>query len=204
MKIERIGLSRLVAHPGNPNRMSEGTFRKLLRNIERTGRYEPIVVRPCPQSAGYFEIINGHHRSRVLEKLGYKEANCVVWDVDDAETDILLSTLNRLGGRDDVAKKAEILGRLKERFAGREIAKMLPMTAGQAERLAQLAKKSEAVVESVKSLAKAMVFFVNEEQERVIEEALAKAETKGVNKAVRRAEALVRIARENLKIKEQS
>jgi ParB-like chromosome segregation protein Spo0J len=48
-KIKSIALSKLVAHPDNPNVMSEATFRKLVRNIERTGLYEPIVVRVHPE-----------------------------------------------------------------------------------------------------------------------------------------------------------
>ena len=53
-KIQSIALDKLVAHPDNPNRMSKAKFAKLLRNIERTGRYEPLVVRPCPQKPDCF------------------------------------------------------------------------------------------------------------------------------------------------------
>src|SRR4030042_1004922 len=96
--VQSIGLEKLIAHPANPNRMSTATFGKLVRNIERTGRYEPIVVRPHPARGGYFQIINGHHRCRVLTKLGYETADWVVWDVDDEQGGILLATLNRLCG----------------------------------------------------------------------------------------------------------
>ena len=83
--IHSIALDKLVGHPGNPNIMSSDKFGKLVRNIERTGRYEPLVVRPHPAKAGFFEIINGHHRSKALAKLGRERADCVVWDVDDAQ-----------------------------------------------------------------------------------------------------------------------
>ena len=71
--IKTIVLSKLIAHPDNPNVMSDSTFRKLVRNIERTGLYEPIVVRPHPDekdhsaTADKFQIINGHHRVKALE-----------------------------------------------------------------------------------------------------------------------------------------
>ena len=44
--IQSIALDGLIAHPDNPNRMSSGNFAKLVRNIEQTGRYEPLIVRP--------------------------------------------------------------------------------------------------------------------------------------------------------------
>ena len=84
--IKLIPLSKLIAHPANPNVMSDATFRKLVRNIEQTGLYEPIVVRPHPKKKDCFEIINGHHRVKALAKLGRKEADCVVWDIDDEQT----------------------------------------------------------------------------------------------------------------------
>ena len=95
---QSIALDKLAAHPDNPNQQSKVNFAKLVRNIERTGRYEPLIVRPCPDKAERFQIINGYHRCHALAKLGYKTADCIVWDIDNEETDILLTTLNRLGG----------------------------------------------------------------------------------------------------------
>ncbi|MBN2457415.1 MAG: ParB-like nuclease domain-containing protein, partial [Sedimentisphaerales bacterium] len=60
-EIQQISLTNLIAHPGNPNRMSRANFAKLLCNIERAGRYEPLVVRPHPKQKNYYQIINGHH-----------------------------------------------------------------------------------------------------------------------------------------------
>jgi len=39
-RVSRIAIDKLVAHPDNPNRMSRANFAKLVRNIERTGRYD--------------------------------------------------------------------------------------------------------------------------------------------------------------------
>ena len=96
--IHSIALDKLDFHPDNPNKQSKVNFAKLVCNIERTGRYEPFVVRPSPKKTGCFQIINGHHRYHALAKLGYEAADAIVWDVDDEQTDILLATLNRLGG----------------------------------------------------------------------------------------------------------
>ena len=133
-----IAINKLIAHPDNPNVMSGDKFRKLVRNIKRSGLYEPLIVRPHPQIEGKFQIINGHHRVQALEKLGKKEANCLVWNVDDKQTSILLTTLNRLSGADDPAKKIELLRKLKERFDTTELAKLLPDSRKQIEQLTNL------------------------------------------------------------------
>jgi ParB family chromosome partitioning protein len=80
---QRIAIDLLVPHPQNCNRMDEGTLRKLRRHMERTGRYEPLTVRPHPQEDGKYQVLNGHHRLRVLRALNYEEVLCTVWDMDD-------------------------------------------------------------------------------------------------------------------------
>ena len=136
--IQAIAIKKLVPHPDNPNRQSKINFAKLVRNIERTGMYEPLVVRPHPEKKGFFQLINGHHRCRALEQLGYKQANVIVWDIDDEQTDILLATLNRLGGSDELSKKLVLLKRLSENFKTKELGRLLPQTARQIERLVNL------------------------------------------------------------------
>jgi hypothetical protein len=203
--IQSIPLEKLIAHPANPNRMSEATFSKLVRNIERTGRYEPIVVRPHQEKRDYFQIINGHHRCLVLTKLGYKAADCVVWDIDDEQTDILLATLNRLGGTDELGKKLELLKRLNKRMESGELSKLLPQTAKQIERLTNL--KMPSMPADAKSFSNPLVFFVNDSQQGVIEKALSSAEgarsektnaTPRSTRAARRAASLADIAGEFL------
>jgi ParB-like chromosome segregation protein Spo0J len=79
-KIQEIPTELLVEHPENSNFMSAETARKLRCHIERTGRYEPLIVRPHPGEEGKFQIINGHNRLRVLRTLNYRTVNCVVWN----------------------------------------------------------------------------------------------------------------------------
>jgi ParB family chromosome partitioning protein len=205
--IQSIPLDKLVAHPDNPNRMSKANMAKLVRNIEQTGRYEPIMVRPHPQRGNYFQIINGEHRCRALAKLGYKTADCVVWDIDDEQTNILLATLNRLGGTDELGKKLELLKRLNKRMESGELSKLLPQTAKQIERLTNLKMPSTPAKTIAKCFSNPMVFFVNDSQKEVIEKALSLAEgarsektnaTPRSTRAARRAAALADIAGEFL------
>ncbi len=194
--IRSIPLERLNAHPDNPNEQSRVNFGKLVRNIERTGRYEPLIVRPSPDKAGFFQIINGHHRCQALMRLGYEAAECIVWDIDDKQTDILLATLNRLGGSDNLGKKLKLLKRLNKRLDSGELAKLIPQTQKQIERLANLKMPNRPAKINAKSLANPMVFFLEDEQQQIVENALSLVEepkTK-MTRAAKRAAALTQIA----------
>ena len=206
-------LERLVAHPGNPNRMSKAGFNKLVRNIEQSGRYEPLVVRRCPGRHGFFQIINGHHRKLALEKLGFDTIDCVAWDVDDDQTNILLATLNRLGGLDEPGKKMQLLKRLSENYKSRELAKLVPLRAKQIEQLTSLANR-EAVMRNLKSqlsnrqpkMPTAFVFFLDDEQQQILEEALSLACANRLEKtkAQKRAAAITNIAERYLRSMDMS
>lgn len=188
-----IPIEKLVAHPDNPNRMSKRNFRRLIRNIGRTGRYEPLVVR---RQGDYFQILNGHHRCQALRQLGYEAADAVVWDVDDAEADILLSTINRLGGSDVLEKKLALLYRINHNMHTHEMAKFLPFTSSQIKKLKNIRIPTVPEKINVKSFAVPMVFFLSGAQQQIIERALSltrKAHA-GRTKAARNAAALVEIA----------
>jgi len=194
--IQSIALDKLDFHPDNPNKQSRVNFAKLVRNIERTGRYEPLVVRPCSEKAGHFQIINGHHRCHALDKLGYETADCIIWDINDEETDILLATLNRLGGSDELGKKLKLLKRLNKKMEAGELAKLLPQTAKQIERLTNLKRPSAPAKINAKCFANPLVFFVNDTQQQQIERALSLVEEPKaeMTKAAKRAAALTHIA----------
>jgi ParB-like chromosome segregation protein Spo0J len=217
--IQSIALNKLVPHPDNPNRMSKANFAKLVRNIKRTGRYEPLIVRPfrppvtpsAAEGSDCFQIINGHHRAEALAQLGYETADVVVWDVDDGEVDILLATLNRLGGSDILDKKLALLKRLNARMQTNDLAKLLPQTAKQIERLTNLTdslRRASSVEHQAASFANPLVFFLDDEQSAIVEDALFLAQldspqvprgevprTKPTTKAGKRAAALTEIAR---------
>jgi hypothetical protein len=199
--IESIALKLLLPHGDNPNRMSKGNFAKLVRNIERTGRYEPLIVRPHPQEEGFFQIINGHHRRQALAKLGYESAEVIVWDVDDEQTDILLVTLNRLAGTDELSKQIALLKRLRGRMGTGKLSRLVLRTAGQIERLTEFKMPSLPAKAKVGTFFTPLVFFVNEAQRQVIEDALGMIEKGGEksNKAAKRAAGLEKMARYFLK-----
>ena len=221
-RVSRIAINRLVAHPNNPNQMSRANFTKLIRNIEQTGRYEPLIVRPCPQKNCHscarrnpdddriscFQIINGHHRWQALRELGYKTADAVIWDIDDHDTDILLATLNRLGGSDILEKKLVLLKRLNQRMGARELAKLLPQTAKQIERLTSILDTRFSIPDEYRasrSKYRALVFFVDDKQQEIVKRALSLARRGGsrttITKAAKNAAALTYIAQQFLNSK---
>jgi len=222
-RIQSIPIDKLVAHPDSPNRMGKGRFARLVRNIERTGRYEPLVVRPCPNKdchscAGRnpdhserprtqcFQIIHGHHRFRALAELSYEFAEAIVWDIDDQEADILLVTINRLAGSDVLDKKLAVLGRLDRRMSTVELAKLLPMSRTQIERLTKIGTDHPSVVEVAGAeFASPLVFFVSDEQKEIIEGALSSVchRLGGKTRAEKNAAALASIA-ECFNLKSQS
>ena len=203
--VQLIRLDRLVVHPDNPNRMSRANFLKLVRNIKRAGRYEPLIVRPHPEKRGCFQIINGHHRCKALAELGYEEAEAIVWDVDDRQADILLVTLNRLGGSDVLDKKLAILKRLNERIDSANLAKLLPYKHKQIDRLVNLKIPEGPAEVSNADFALPMVFFLSDIQQRVVEKAMAIVEEakKEKTRAARNAFAIARIAERFLENSDQ-
>ncbi len=194
-----IELDRLIVHPDNPNRMSKSNFAKLVRNIKLTGRYEPLIVRAHPTEKPRYQIINGHHRCDALLKLGYQKADCIIWDIDDGQTDILLATLNRLCGSDEPAKKSALFNRLNRRLEAAQLAKLLPNSARQIQRLASLSKSRiqlAALPADAQCLAEPLVFFVDDSQKLIIERAvsLAQKDAGKKTKAAKRAAALTNMA----------
>ena len=192
-RVTNIPIDKLVAHPDGPNRMSKRNFARLVRNIERTGRYEPLVVR---RQGDCFQIINGHNRWLALKQLGYKAVDAVVWDMDDVETDILLCSLNRLGGSDVLAKKLALLERINRDMHAGEMAKLLPYTRSQIEKLRNIEVPSAPAEINVKSFAVPMVFFLSANQQQIVNKALASIQDSQnkKTKAVRNAAALTELA----------
>jgi hypothetical protein len=191
-RIVSIPVDRLIAHRGSPNRMSKRNFARLVRNIERTGLYEPLVVR---RQSDCFQIINGHNRCKALQQLGYETVDALVWEVDDAEADILLCSLNRLRGSDVLAKKRALLRRINCNMHTREMAKLLPFTRSQIEKLKNIMVPSAPASIDVKSFAVPMVFFLSAEQQRIIAKALASTPAGNEkSRAARNAAALTKIA----------
>src|SRR5512134_514596 len=179
-----VPLDDLVAHPLNSNAMPEDLREKLRAHIKRTGRYPFLVVRPHPDEAGKYQVLDGHHRVAILRELGHTEARCDVWEVDDREARLLLATLNRLQGQDVPIRRAELIHELLGEMSAEDLAGLLPETDKQLEELHALLEfpaeeiaslLEEQAEEAEKVLPRVMTFVVTPEQEQLIEAAVEAA-----------------------------
>lgn len=146
---QEIAIDALIPHPENCNSMNEETLGKLKRHIKDTGRYEPITARPHPLEPGKYQVINGHHRLKVLKELGHKTAKCSVWDIDDTQTRLYLATLDRLSGSDVPERRVILLEKLLASFEVDELAALLPDPKIQ---LAELERMLQSLPQDVEAL----------------------------------------------------
>jgi ParB-like chromosome segregation protein Spo0J len=135
---ETLPLDSLVSSAQNANRISRVFAKKLRHNIKQLGQYETITVRPHPEMAGKFQVLNGHARLSALRDLGIDEARCDVWHVNDTEADLFLAVLNRLRGSDVAELRMTLLYDLLASFSIEELAAHIPETASYLERLKRL------------------------------------------------------------------
>jgi ParB-like chromosome segregation protein Spo0J len=207
-RVQRIGprmipLDCLLPHPLNSNVMPPDLQAKLRAHIKRTGRYPYLVVRAHPKESGKYQVLDGHHRVTVLRELGYPEARCDIWAVDDREAKLLLATLNRLQGQDQPRRRAELVHELLAEMNVSDLGGLLPESDKQleelhallefpAEEVAALLRQQEEEAERV--LPRVLTFVVTPEQEKHIEAAV-EAASDGTHGRDRRARGLTVLAR---------
>ena len=184
--------------------MNEPLVAKLAENVRRERNYPPLVVRPHPDHEGYYQLLDGHKRCEVLRRLGRKEARCYVWPCDDQTAFVLLATLNRLEGRDDPIKRAELLRELTRLASANELAVLLPEDAGSISRsLESLDLDLDALLEELQPDGGAgpglrpISFAVSPEDEASIEAAVNRA-AEGLEGKNCRGRALAMVARNYL------
>jgi hypothetical protein len=89
MEIQVKKLKDLKPNPLNPRKSSITQDENLKKSLEKFGVVEPIVFN---RRSGY--IVGGHFRVRELKKLGYKEVECVIVDLNEQDEKELLIRLN--------------------------------------------------------------------------------------------------------------
>lgn len=158
-----LSLSSLEAHPHNANRMPAELMEKLAAHIRATGDYPPLIVRQHPVSPDRFQILDGHHRAQVLRQLGYEEARCEIWEVDDDRAALLLLTLNRLHGEDDPQRRGMLLARINRSVDIDRLAKLLPEDAARIRKLIDLSAAPPPPSEPppLETMPQAVTFFLS-------------------------------------------
>ncbi len=174
-ELRRIALAALRAHPMNANVMPDDRLAKLRAHIERAGRYPPLIVRPQAGEPDCYQVLDGHHRWRALADLGFADALCHIWPVDDETAMVLLTTLNRLQGDDDPHRRSALVTQLHQQFgkSHTELARLLPECSKRIERMIGLNEAPPPRPPApVSRLPRAVHFFLDADQQRALEQTL--------------------------------
>jgi ParB-like chromosome segregation protein Spo0J len=112
MRIEKKPLRDLKRAAYNPRKkLKEGDkeYEKIKRSLETFGQVEPLVWN---ERTG--NLVGGHQRLTVMQDMGYTETDVAVVDLDEAQEKQLNVTLNKVKGRWDFDKLAELLGEMED------------------------------------------------------------------------------------------
>lgn len=112
MEIRTLKAEQLKAAEYNPRRdlqPEDAEYKKLRRSIEEFGYVEPIIWN---ERTG--NVVGGHQRLKVLLEQGTEDIEAVVLDLNDRDEKILNVLLNKVKGRWDIGKLADLLQDLDE------------------------------------------------------------------------------------------
>jgi ParB-like chromosome segregation protein Spo0J len=96
MIIETKKIHDLNPAPYNPRQSTKNQEKHLKDSLDKFGIVEPIIFN---KQSGY--IVGGHFRVRELKKLGYKEVECVIVDLNEDDEKELNIRLNANTGEWD-------------------------------------------------------------------------------------------------------
>lgn len=92
LKVRSVSLEKLKEDPANPRSHDERNIAAIKGSLAKFGQVEPLVIQ---SSTGM--VIGGNGRLAAMRELGWKEAQVVYVDMDDAKARMLSITLNRTG-----------------------------------------------------------------------------------------------------------
>lgn len=108
-----ISIEKLVPANWNYKTDDERLLQKLINNINKNGQIENIIVREL--SDGKYEVVNGNHRFKALQRLGIGKAYCYnLGSVSEIRAKEIAITTNETRFRSDEYKLSEIIKELSE------------------------------------------------------------------------------------------
>ena len=112
VEIRTLKVEQLKAADYNPRKdlqPEDAEYQKLRRSIEEFGYVEPIIWN---ERTG--NVVGGHQRLKVLLEKGVEDIECVVVNLGEKDEKILNVLLNKVKGRWDIGKLADLLQELDE------------------------------------------------------------------------------------------
>ena len=107
--VEYVPVADLHPNDYNPNRQSDHDFELLLRSMTEDGFTQPIVVQREGNS-----IVDGEHRWRAAQKLGYESVPVVFVDMTPEQMRIATLRHNRARGSEDIDLASSVLRDLQQ------------------------------------------------------------------------------------------
>jgi ParB/RepB/Spo0J family partition protein len=109
--VKTIPLDKINGPDKNPNDMAAEDFDTLCELIKTEGFLQPLLVKEHFTKKGQYQVIDGDHRFKALNKLNVAEVPCVVLprDFSDSKAALLQISLNKLRGQLDHSAVARSL-----------------------------------------------------------------------------------------------
>jgi hypothetical protein len=103
LQVEMVAPSELKPNDYNPNRQTDDEFATLLASMREDGFTTPIIATEDGT------IVDGEHRWRAAQELGYESVPVVRVSMTEAQRRIATMRHNRARGQDDTAAVAELM-----------------------------------------------------------------------------------------------
>jgi len=179
LNIVSIKIGQITPNNYNPNVVSEDMLVKLRAEISQKGLCEPIILRRKGNDG--YEIVDGEHRWRVCQELGWEEIPCIIQDYDDNEAKIKTLQLNYMRGSAVPVRLASLIHELSKEIKLEDLAKRLPYEEPQMLNNLELLKLPEDFSQLVEAQARKEA----EELPSVISFVLYKNQLEVVEKAIK-------------------
>lgn len=109
LNIEYIDPATITPNEYNPNRQSEHEFELLCKSMSEDGFTQPIIVHRETR-----QVVDGEHRWRASQALGYAQIPVVFVDMTPEQMRIATLRHNRARGSEDIELSAQVLRDLRE------------------------------------------------------------------------------------------
>lgn len=101
-----VKIDDIVPNPWNPNKQSDYIFQKMKETIQSKGLFGSIYVH---EYAGIYQILDGEHRWKACQELGWKEMPVEVsQELPESEVKFWTIYFNNTRGKDDIEKRAKL------------------------------------------------------------------------------------------------
>lgn len=104
LSVEYVNVDQVKPNEYNPNRQSDHDFELLMRSMREDGFTQPIIAQRATS-----QIVDGEHRWRAAQALGYEQVPVVYVDMSPEQMRVSTLRHNRARGSEDVELAADVL-----------------------------------------------------------------------------------------------